>query len=274
MFSADDRFTAGRDRSDLEAVGIVSETAAGNYGTAFLVGRCFALSARHVVHHADPVGRKVRLRFRPWERSDGTNSSAAAVVAAGGAPIVDGDRSQDWILLRLDHCLGERLGYFPLSRVPLRVPGAGPISPGLMAVGYPRDRVAALRPTVDPACRVQQITSYGLLHDCATLPGNSGGPLMAWSEQHQRYEVYAINVAGYDGGAVRAFDLGSANVAVAIEPIVAILEAIEGREVRPGAAPSHLAEQPRDRTMVPHWDSNLGPADQALPPFSRRCRGC
>lgn len=224
VFSEDDRVTAAGDASDLEAVGVIRETAEGSYGTAFLVAPCYALSAKHIVHHADPIGRNVTLRFKLWQRSDGTNTTNAAVVAAGGRAQAAGDLSQDWLLLRLDRCLGDHLGYFRLSREALQIRGAGPITPKLIAVGYPADRLPALRPTIDPACRVRLITSYGLLHDCATLPGNSGGPLMAWNAQHRRYEVVAINVAGHDRRVPEAFDLDSANAAVSVEPIVAILD--------------------------------------------------
>lgn len=72
------------------------------------------------------------------------------------------------------------------------------------------------------------IASTGLLHDCATMPGNSGGPLMALSAAHRRYQAYAINVAGYGDHYPRAFDQGWSNAAVATAPIVAILDAIEG----------------------------------------------
>ena len=234
VFGVDDRQALSGDRSELAGIAMVSETPVGAYGTAFLVGPCLALSARHVVHHADPMGQRLTLRFAPWQRADRSNSSAATVVAAGGAARSAGDVSQDWVLLRLDRCLGATLGYFPLSREPLRIPPSGPIAPALMAVGFPEDQAAGRRPVIDPDCRVRMIASTGLLHDCATMPGNSGGPLMAWSEARQRYEAYAINVAGFADRMPRAFDLASANGAVAIAPIVAVIDAIEGREA--GAA--------------------------------------
>lgn len=230
VFGVDDRQALSGDRSELAGIAMVSETRVGAYGTAFLVGPCLALSARHVVHHADPVGQRLTLRFAPWQRADRSNSSAATVIAGGGAATLAGDVSQDWVLLRLDRCLGATLGYFPLSREPLRIPPSGPIVPALVAVGFPEDQAAARRPVIDPDCRVRMIASTGLLHDCATMPGNSGGPMMAWSEARRRYEVYAINVAGFADRMPRAFDQASANGAVAVVPIVAILDAIEARD--------------------------------------------
>ena len=209
---------------------MVSETRFGAYGTAFLVAPCLALSARHVVHHAEPLGQRMTLRFTPWKRADRSNSSAATVIAAGGVATSAGDVSQDWVLLKLDRCLGATLGYLALSREPLRIPPSGPITPALIAVGFPADRAAMRRPVVDPDCRVRMIASTGLLHDCATMPGNSGGPMMAWSAARRRYEVHAINVAGFADRVPRAFDLASANGAVAVAPIVAMLDAIEARD--------------------------------------------
>ena len=227
VFSTDDREIVEEERSDLAGIGMVSELATGTYGTAFLVGPCHALSAPHIIHRAEPVGQSVILRFKPWQRADAGTSSTAMVIAAGTAGSAPGDVSQDWILLRLDRCLGATLGFLPLSREPLRIPASGPIAPALVGVGFPADRSAARRPVIDPACRVRIIASTGLLHDCATMPGNSGGPLMAWSAARQRYEAYAINVAGIGNHDPRAFDQRSANGAVAVAPIVALLDALD-----------------------------------------------
>ncbi|MEO7814068.1 MAG: trypsin-like serine protease [Sphingomicrobium sp.] len=228
VFDADDRELVTGDRSDLAGIGMVSETANSSYGTAFLVGPCHALSARHVVHRSQAMGQRVMLRFAPWRRANAGNSSGAIVVAAGGIAEAAGDVSQDWVLLRLDRCLGATLGYYPLSREPLRIPPSGPILPAMVGIGFPAERAAARRPVIDPECRVRMIASTGLLHDCATMPGNSGGPLMAWSAARRRYEVYAINVAGVGDHDPRVFDQRSANGAVATAPLVAILDAVEG----------------------------------------------
>lgn len=125
IFSVADRVTVATDVSELAGIGMVSESATSTYGTAFLAGRCHALSPRHVVYHADPVGQRMILRFAPWRRSDAGNSSGATVIAAGGAASSPGDVSRDWILLRLDRCLGATLGFVPLSREPLRMPASG-----------------------------------------------------------------------------------------------------------------------------------------------------
>lgn len=234
VFGVDDREIVARDRTESAGIAMVSESATSAYGTAFLVSRCHALSARHVVHHVGAVGQRLMLRFAPWQRSNAGNSSGATVIAAGGVAATAGDVSQDWILLRLDRCLGATVGYVALSRDPLRIPVSGAIMPAMVGIGFPADRATARRPVIDPHCRVRMIASTGLLHDCATMPGNSGGPLMAWSAARRRYEAYAINVTGVGDHDPRAFDQMAANGAVATAPIVAILDAIEGRDA--GAA--------------------------------------
>ena len=223
IFNEDDRVAGANDSGSLDSIGIVRETLRGGYATVFLVGECYALSAKHVVHNPEPVGRPVTLRFELWERASASNSTKGVVVAAGGQPEGIGDVSKDWILIRLDRCLGRSLGYLTLSEDVLQIPGSGQITPSLRAVGYPRDRPLSSHPTVDPACRVKLISSYGLLHDCATLPGNSGGPLLGWNSKRQQLQVFAINVAGYDDHLPRSFDQNRANAAVAVQPIIAIL---------------------------------------------------
>lgn len=219
IFTADDRVADIRADARWRTVGLVSEAPDAPYGTAFLVGNCHALTARHIIHHAQPVGRSVDLRFEPWRRATAANSSAATVVAAGGLAQGPSDVSQDWVLLRLDQCLGRSLGFLPLNSAPLLIHAAGQgIGPDLIGVGYPNDQPRR-GPTIDPLCRVRLITSFGLLHDCATLPGNSGGPLIGWNAARKRYEVYAINVAGFDRRTASPFVLDDANAAVAINSI-------------------------------------------------------
>ena len=146
IFDIDDRIGVAPGDDWLRAVGVASETPTSNYGTVFLIGACHALSARHVVHRAEVIGQRLHLQFEPWRAATPANSSSGTVVAAGGAASGASDLSQDWILLRLDRCLGETLGFFTPSNRPLRLGvaqgGAGQsgIAPGVQAVGFPNDR--------------------------------------------------------------------------------------------------------------------------------------
>lgn len=226
IFEIDDRIGVERGDVELRGVGIVSETPTSDYGTAFLIDACHALSARHVVHQAEAMGQQVTLQFEPWRASTRANSAVGTVVATGGTPRRLSDLSQDWILLRLDRCLGATLGFLPLSMTPLAFRAdRRAIGPALKAVGFPHDRAVVRGPTIDPLCAVRMISSFGLLHDCATLPGNSGGPLIAWNAAMERYEVVAINVAGHDRATAERFDAEAANVAVSIESILPAIRA-------------------------------------------------
>lgn len=228
IFDNDDRATLGSDDTRLDPVGIVSAIKGGPYGTAFLIDACYALTAKHVIGHPEPIGRKVILRFVPWRQSNRLNTTSAIVVAAGGTAAAVSDLSQDWVLLRLNRCLGRILGHFELSSVPVTIQHTNlTITPNLVAVGFSNDRSLARRPTIDSSCRIRQITSFGLLHDCATLRGNSGGPLMAWNKDREKYEVFAVNAAGEHDPVPRSFDLRSANVAVAVHTILPALQALD-----------------------------------------------
>ena len=237
IFDTDDRMSVGHIDGSLKSVGVVSETATSNYGTAFLIDACHALTARHVIHHADAIGQRVSLWFEPWRPATRFNSAAGIVVAAGGAASNGSDLSQDWALLRVDPCLGETLGFLRPSSEPLALrPGRPGIAPKLMAVGFPHDRRIEDGPTIDPDCQVRLMTSFGLLHDCATLPGNSGGPLIAWNADRRRHEVYAINVAGFDKSMLDRFDPDVANIAVSLHSILPVIRTQIERDRRSDAS--------------------------------------
>lgn len=232
IFGEDDRVTETRSNPRFRPVGIVKEKARHGFATAFLVDDCHALTAKHVIHHPDPIGRTVKIRFEPWLQSSPSNTTTGVVIAAGGMTIAKADWSEDWALLRLSQCLGRTLGFFRLSSAPLKIQAVKlGITPTLIAVGYPNDRKRGRGPTIDPRCEVKLITSYGLLHDCAALPGNSGGPMVSWNDDLGQFEVFAINVAGHHNRAPRTFDLDSANMAVAVQPILMILKALHHRDL-------------------------------------------
>lgn len=228
IFERDDRIGVEQGGAGLRGVGVVSASPTSSYGTAFLIDACHALSARHMVHRAEAIGQRLTVQFEPWRASTRANSAVGTVVATGGTPRRRSDVSQDWILLRLDRCLGATLGFLPLSKMPLAFRAdRRAIGPDLKAIGFPHDRAVERGPTIDPLCAVRMISSFGLLHDCATLPGNSGGPLIAWNAAMERYEVMAINVAGHDRATAERFDAEAANMAVSIESILpAILATI------------------------------------------------
>ena len=88
---------------------------------------------------------------------------------------------QDWALLKLDTCLGAPEfghGYMRLRAMSTRELMRTGIGLSVRTLGFPIDKDAS-RLWLDPTCRViGQIYSSGWQHDCITLPGNSGGPIV------------------------------------------------------------------------------------------------
>lgn len=156
-------------------------------GTAFLVDECGILSNFHVV-----FGPWYVTALRPPSRDfpgtftltelvlpDGTHPTALAT------PVIWGDylgpdrqlrrMAEDWAYLVLDRCLGREHGYFELQGPPA---DDWPLpSDGFVSIGYSSDRQMQ-----DPRCSVGgaglTVEGGGWRHDCALLPGDSGGPIV------------------------------------------------------------------------------------------------
>jgi len=203
VFGSDHRVTVPSDRKSIFApIGIVYGTPEARYATAFLVGDCHALTVQHVFGASrSALGRRaifaaaVSGPFKAWR------TSRATVVAEGGLDRrgvgSNGfDRSADWTLLRLDKCLGRTFGSVRLTS---DVPASD--EPVQMA-GYPSDKALSEGLVVDPDCHVRQRRWGMLLHDCATLPGNSGSPLYRIVSEGSRktLEVFAMDEAGHSFG--------------------------------------------------------------------------
>jgi len=220
IFERDDRI------STVEANMPVGVIGAGwlAYGSGFLIDKCHVLTARHVIGRGKAIGKRTRFRLEPWTESTHENTSNGTVIAAGDAQTTPADYSNDWALLRLDRCLGARFGYYPVSAEGFYLfGGTGRVGPALIGIGYPRDR-GARQLTIDPACEARQRTKFGLRHDCAVIPGGSGGPLVTWNSGRSRHEAVGINVAGFRSRSAVAFSLERANVAVELAPIRETIE--------------------------------------------------
>jgi len=165
-------------------------------GTGFLVDQCHALTLQHVAAKwKNPVGH--RLIFRGAVGTPSEVTTRATIVAAGNASRRRkasgeiGDR--DWLLLRLDECLGNTLGYADLM--------TGPFSPfefrDLQSAGFPKHRDSRAL-TVDPSCRITASYRGVWLDDCATMMRDGGGPIFRISNSNgrRRMLVYAMKYGG------------------------------------------------------------------------------
>src|SRR5438067_7901527 len=125
IFDADDReYVSTAPGSPFSAVGLVSRgLLVEHYGTGTLIDQCHVLTAQHVL---GSTGSPMRLQVN-FTGALGTIhqvSSRGTVVAAGelekyGAADKRYEaRSHDWVLIRLDKCLGAVLGYARLRPGP------------------------------------------------------------------------------------------------------------------------------------------------------------
>jgi hypothetical protein len=152
-------------------------------GTAFLIDECGILTNFHVVFGPwtvtalRPPSHAFTGTFTLTEvtRPDGSHPTTRAIPVVWG-DYLGADRQwrrpeEDWVYLTLDHCFGLDDGWFELREGDLYEPA---IDRGFTATGY-----SAGRQMVDPHCaaRADPTATKGWLHDCAALPGDSGGPI-------------------------------------------------------------------------------------------------
>lgn len=206
IFVDDDRVTLRADR-DLAPVGTVTGGLHVVYGSGFLIDECTVLTARHVGGSID------NILGTPLSFKAANLASVGIVVAAGQSdPGSSEQRSldRDWMVIRLKHCLGRRLGFFHLSSAAALYAGNRVIK--VESAGYPRDRLVSAGVTIDPDCRVFWVARGQMGHDCATLPGNSGGPLLV--RRGDSLLAVGINAAGWDRARPEPFRANDANLAI------------------------------------------------------------
>jgi tetratricopeptide (TPR) repeat protein/V8-like Glu-specific endopeptidase len=204
-FGADDRVPRVREKGTLYgAIGLVvhSDGIESEAGTGFLVSSCHVMTAYHVVAGKEKITARDTATFYVGEGDIGPayNGGRRYAASATAHPVVwgnfiDGESENitqrvkavqsngwnDWVLLKLDRCLGDAengWGYLKLDPIATRELTRAGETPEARAVGLPKDKDEE-NLTEDPSCRiVGQIYESGWQHDCLTLPGNSGGPIL------------------------------------------------------------------------------------------------
>jgi V8-like Glu-specific endopeptidase len=202
IFDHDDRrYVSTAPGSPYSPVGLVSRGLLVEHRTTgILVSDCHVLTSQHILGYGQsPLGE--RLRFEGARGTLQRVSSYGTVVAVGGLKRAETAAEQleaggqDWLLLRLDKCIGASLGHAILK--------TGALVPyefqNLQSAGYPEDRSRDMGLTIDPSCRITGARGTVWLNDCAALPGNSGGPIfrLSASGSKPQMEVYAIQTAAY-----------------------------------------------------------------------------
>jgi tetratricopeptide (TPR) repeat protein/V8-like Glu-specific endopeptidase len=204
-FGDDDRLSRPREKGTIYgAIGLMvhSNGFGSEAGTGFLVSPCHVMTAYHVVAGKGKISERDTATFYVGEGSEGPDYSGGRRYAEGSTahPVVwgsyiDGESDNvtqrvkavqtngwnDWVLMKLDKCLGDPengWGYLKLAPVATRDLTRAGETPEAMAIGLPKDKSEKTL-TEDPSCRmVGQMYESGWQHDCLTLPGNSGGPIL------------------------------------------------------------------------------------------------
>lgn len=224
IFDSDDRVVVPRERdSPYAPIGVVGTGILGRYATGFLVDECHALTVQHIFGRTRGKGRRVLF-------TGGFSTNARKTV--GGTVILDGGyerygeagppelrqraRAVDWMLIRLDQCLGSLFGS-------VRLQESSVIPQPLASAGFPRNGAFRGGLKLDPSCAIRGGNTEVLLNDCAARKGNSGSPLFRETTRRGRVvlDVYAMQSAALDAGdRVHLFDAGWANVATPMSQIL------------------------------------------------------
>lgn len=245
IFGKDDRIVvaSGLDRSFAPIGRVIGRAGA---GTGFLVSACHVLTVKHVFsdqHSA--VGQRVEFRAA----AGATGKSRRSILRSGGTVVADGafdgtrdwqdwagGRSADWMLVRLDSCLGKRLGTVELSPFEPEQTAAI-VSAEIAAAGFPADRADADALVVDPSCRIRAWNAREWLHDCSTLPGNSGSPIFIESRSggQRRLRVIAMVTAGWHWREPTAYSFAHSNRATKIAYLLPIIRRAAAEDMRRSA---------------------------------------
>ena len=202
IFGVDDRISASS--REFAPIGVVTGGEKVVYGSGFLVDACSVLTARHVGGSVEDLVGK-RLTFQ-----SGSLASEGRVVAAGplqAGPSESRSIGKDWMIVRLSRCLGSQIGFLRLSTAAAVFAGRHEFK--VEAAGFPRDRPIAAGVSIDPNCRVLWVGGGRIAHDCATIAGNSGGPLLA--RDSAGWVAIGINAAGSDVEKAVPFRASEAN---------------------------------------------------------------
>ncbi len=213
VFDVDDQVAERGTPPELGAIGAVTGGSGVGHATGFLISDCEVLTVKHAAGRvSSALGR--RLRFARAAK-DG-RSSKGTVVAEGNLDLIvdwfGRDRRGDWLLLRLDRCLGRESGHVRLSPIPFYRSGFwSPGSPALQSAGFPGRRWRG-GITRDPHCRIRASRESLHFNDCAAQPGNSGSPLFVVSDRGAGAEltVFAMQSLTVVSGGVEAWRLDHA----------------------------------------------------------------
>lgn len=160
-----------------------------------------------------------------WDRGEYLRASKVTAVHAAPKWVLDGQerglasRADDWALMELEEPLGDEIGWIAL--------GTSQVGMKVAVAGYGRDKAQV--PLAHVGCRLTRQALPGVfIHDCDAVQGESGGPVLGWSEGGLR--LVAVNVAVIPSQ-------GEAGVAAGVDALRPLAERLgAGKATRAGAA--------------------------------------
>jgi hypothetical protein len=206
---------------ELGAIGVVTGGKGITRATGFLVSDCEVLTVKHA---AGRVRGAIGRRMRFTQAGEGGLTSDGTVIAEGNLDLVRAwgspERRGDWLLLRLDQCIGRAIGHVTLSPMPFSRSGYwAPGTPDLESAGFPVGRRWRDGITRDPRCRIRASRRGMHLNDCAARSGFSGSPLFVRDGSGAPLMVFAMQSAAPIAGLPAPWRLGQSNLAIALDDI-------------------------------------------------------
>ena len=209
-----------------------------SWGTAFLVGECYIMTARHVVDPADPdvetndLPLKSSIQFVIGPVRDQTKVRKATDISklpeildsTKAIPVMWGqyqfpkqddpagkrkanweNYNEDWALLKLEKCLGAGAkGYIPFALEGITTETLMKREQPLPARGISGPPVSGISHLVDDAnCEFWGQVEFPLWNStCFARPGSSGSPILT-PDGNGGWHVAAILTMGWGGGSIR-----------------------------------------------------------------------
>lgn len=283
IFGNDNRRQASADENPLyRRVGIITkvdEYIDHGHGTAWLSGECLITTNYHVAFFKSRkedgkvittrAKRGVALDFHVDLQQGRTKSFAKKVRAE----VIDfgnwtpGDTTgafEDFVLLKLDQCIGRDLGFLEIKSPSNRYwQPAGELT----VIGYPQDRWTDSGVTVESGCKAPDTSAGvgGATIDCSFTPGSSGSPVLE-IQDNGAYLVTGMVTGGSAKNHAEKYDVRSGSVNWMVLSDV-FAESIQ--EARYDIEPHTLSEEVRKRIATRRSNEAGALAFGAMPTSSK-----
>ena len=282
IFGNDNRRQASADENPIyRRVGIITkvdENIDHGHGTAWLSGECLITTNYHVAFFnsrkedgkviTTRAKRGVALDFHVDLQPGRTKSFAKKVRAE----VIDfgnwtpGDTTgafEDFVLLKLDQCIGRDLGFLEVKSPSNRYwQPAGELT----VIGYPQDRWTDSGVTVESGCKAPDTSAGvgGATIDCSFTPGSSGSPVLE-IQDNGAHLVTGMVTGGSAKNHAEKYDVRSGSVNWMVLSDV-FAESIQ--EARYDIEPHTLSDEARKRIAIRRSNEAGAVAFGALPASS------